>query len=236
MAGCFAPVIPEPLIDDESSPPLLPTPMGAPDDPPPVPVTTTSLVYFNDFDNPAVLAGGVTATITGPANLVSVQGFGTYQFSGNFARNASVNSTPTTLTLSNLPPHESVSLESLLAIIDSWDGMNDNGPDYLNIAVDDVTIFSYVMARGSQIDPDDYDPPSGVELAYNEDLGFTDDPDNDWYWDDAYNLGLDPTFQNIPHTASTLVISISATGPNWGGGTDESFAIENLRVLVTHTE
>ena len=57
-------------------------------------------------------------------------------------------------------------------------------------------------------------------------------------WDDsAYDLGLDPVFQNIPHTGATLTVEWFASGAGWQGDNarfgetqDESWAIDNVRV------
>ena len=50
-------------------------------------------------------------------------------------------------------------------------------------------------------------------------------------------MGLDPVFQNIPHTANTLTVEWFASGAGWqgdnltfGGTQDESWAIDNVRV------
>ncbi len=59
------------------------------------------------------------------------------QFDGQFWRNATGiagndEQTPTVLTLNNLPEHSSLSIEFLLAVIDSWDGRaSDNAADIL---------------------------------------------------------------------------------------------------------
>jgi len=46
-------------------------------------------------------------------------------------------------------------------------------------------------------------------------------------------MGLDPVFQNIPHTAGTLTIEWFAGGSGWQGGSDESWAIDNVEVILT---
>ncbi len=50
--------------------------------------------------------------------------------------------------------------------------------------------------------------------------------------DSAWDLSLDPVFQNIPHTASTLTIDIFADGAGFQGGANESFGIDNLNVVL----
>jgi len=45
-------------------------------------------------------------------------------------------------------------------------------------------------------------------------------------------MGEDPTFQDIEHSASSLTIDFFASGEGWQGGEDESWAIENVQVLL----
>ena len=81
------------------------------------------------------------------------------QFNGQFLRYAAVTITPTTLTVRNLPPHTSVSVKFLLALIDSWDGA-----ELMQISVDGVTKFNhwFQLALG---DTTDYTPaPPGSAM------------------------------------------------------------------------
>lgn len=185
-------------------------------------VNNSSTAYFNDFDTAPSVGSGITAGLSGVTSTEGVQGYSGIgppgnQFSGNFLRNASLGS-PTTLTLTGLPPHTSVNVNFLLAIIDSWDGSSEWGPDYFNVQIDGVSVFFQVITS--------YNPPSGVLLSIGSDLGFSS------WGDRAYNMYLEPAFQNIPHTGSTLTISWFASGPVWQGGGDESWAIENLQVVL----
>jgi len=50
--------------------------------------------------------------------------------------------------------------------------------------------------------------------------------------DSAYDLGLEPALQAIPHTASTLTIEWFASGDGWQGSYDESWGIDNVEVVV----
>ena len=45
-------------------------------------------------------------------------------------------------------------------------------------------------------------------------------------------MGLDPVFNGILHTANTLSIAWYASGIGWQGGDDESWAIDNLSVVL----
>ena len=72
-----------------------------------------------------------------------------------------------------------------------------------------------------------YSPPSGVQLSSGVQRGFN---TYSQYTDLGYNMYLEPAFQNIAHTDSSLTISWFASGLKWQGEYDESWAIENVRV------
>lgn len=201
------------------------------------PQPTYTNVFFADFS--AQVPGefsGVTNTepVQGYANL----GSGTNRFSGLFLRNdrsviAGENrASSTRLTLSNLPPHTSVRLGFLLAIIDSWDGNSGSfpAPDLFNVAVDGSVLFSQTFENAFGQLSQGYLPPPGVQLAGNADLGFS--PGLGFYRDAAYDMGLDPQFQAIPHSRSELVIEWYAGGGGWQAGGDESWAIDNVAVAL----
>jgi hypothetical protein len=188
-------------------------------------------VFNADFNS------GIPAEFSGITTIEAVQSYAGYGtglnvFGGDFLRNSDVSGAATTLTLTGLPAHSSINIGFLLAIIDSWDGLGCfAGPDSFNVTVDGVSIFSEVFDN-SNVDCgyQGYNPPSGVELAREVNLGFGfGEP---YFRDSAYDMGLDPAFQNIPHTSSTLTIEWFASGPLWQGGTDESWALDNVFVLV----
>src|SRR5688572_6113487 len=60
------------------------------------------------------------------------------QFGGSFLRYTSVPLHDTQLTITGLPAHDTLNLDFLLAVIDSWDGT-----ELLIITVDGVTVFSH---------------------------------------------------------------------------------------------
>ena len=201
--------------------------------------------YFNDFDGGLVVASGITDTLGGITSTESVQGYDGIgssgnTFGGNFLRNTSgtpwgVPGSPTTLTLTGLPPHGSVDISFLLAIIDGWDGTEPGGgpgactdchPDIFTVTVDGVPVFSEAFGFNGPV----FVPPLGVLLTESVPLGFNSDHD-----DAAYDMGLNPTFDNIPHSANSLTIEWVASGDGWQGGDDESWAIDNLEVILYST-
>ncbi|ELR97764.1 Calx-beta domain-containing protein, partial [Gloeocapsa sp. PCC 73106] len=184
-------------------------------------------VFFTDFDS------GTPSSFSGVVTIQNVEGYigfgtGDNDFSGNFLRNTTVGNpaSKTTLTLSGLPSHTSIDLNFLLAIIDSWDGSKDtsSAPDVFNVTINGNSIFSETFTNFNVLRT--YNPPPGVFLAFGS-LGF-----NGGWPDSAYNMGLDPTFDSIPHTSSQLTVEWFASGGGWEGGDNESWAIDNVEVIL----
>jgi len=147
-------------------------------------------------------------------------------------RNPSIPAQKTTLTLTGLPEHTSIDLGFLLAIIDSWDGSNSNtnvAPDIFNVDVDGQSIFSETFEGA--LGPASYVPPQGVEIVFKQQRGF-----NSNWLDSSYNMGNDPTFQNINHTSNSVTVDFYASGNGWQGGIDESWAIDNVQLCINAPE
>lgn len=187
------------------------------------------LFYSTDFE------GGLPAEFSAPgASIEPVQGYaGLGQpglpFSGGFLRYAVQAITDTKLTLHNLPPHSGVSVGFLLGVIDSWDGT-----ELLNVALDGDVRFShwFQLATG---DASSYVAPPGGLLSSGTNLGFS--AGQYWSRDRAYDLALDQAL-TIPHTADTLEVKwflgavSGGAAAQWQGGTDESWAIDQVRVWL----
>jgi len=207
------------------------------------------IVYTNDFDGGESLSGGATGGLSGITTTESVQGFsglgnGGNLFGGQFLRNKSTGNpaASTTLTLNNLQTHTSISLDFLLAIIDSWDGSSTAGnvnsiPDLFNVRVDGVTVFS--EGFDEVVLGDSYTPPAGGLIVFSQQLGFSTGPGIGWK-DSGYDMGVESSLQNIAHTSSSVTIDWFGSGAGFGAGTslgndgtDETWAIENLNVSVS---
>jgi hypothetical protein len=170
----------------------------------------------------------------GTAVLTPTQGFADLgpiggKFGSTFLRGPT--GTVITLTLSNLPPHTTLSLSMLFAAIDSLDGEGTfPAGDYFRITLDGNVIFRETFANAIETQIQTYDPPAGVVLARRVDLGFN--GPGSYYTDSAYDFGQDPTFQNLPHTADSAVLVFTLEGEGVQSVDDESWAIDNLRVTV----
>jgi hypothetical protein len=191
------------------------------------------VVFQSNFDSsiPPEFSGG-------PHSIVGVEGYAGIghsgnQFSGNFLRNSTLGQ-PSRLTLTNLPAHTHVNIGFLLAVIDSWDGSDLNfSPDFLTITVDGQVAFSETFTNIPNFAatyPNSATSPLTV-LSRNQQRGFNTDPV--FFLDSAYDMNFESSLQNIPHTSSSLVIEWFAGGAGWEGGTNESWAIDNLKVTVS---
>lgn len=187
-------------------------------------------VFSADFES------GLPPEFSAPgAAIESVQGYaglGTpgNQFGGDFLRYASTQVLDTDLVLTGLPPHDTLTLGFLLAVIDSWDGV-----ELLEVLVDGTVLFShsFQLATG---DSSSYTAPPGGLLSSGTDLGFS--AGGFYARDRAYDMSLEPAFIGIPHSADSVTIRwrLQATPGGgasfWQGGGDESWGIDNVTVSV----
>ena len=183
------------------------------------------LVFSTDFNS------GIPPQVTGAGFLESVGGYPA-PFSGDFLRNDTGGApygngpagTPTVLTLTGLPPHTSVDVRFLLAVLDSWDSDNGNpSPDWFHVVVDGVNQFTGTWAVQSGSNNTLPDFGMGYFAA------------NPGFADKAVDMTNLPSLTSIPHTASTLEVRWYADGAGWQGstlGADESWAIDNVQVYV----
>lgn len=190
----------------------------------------TSVVFTNSFDGalPAAIQPG-TALLTGVQGYAGLGPVGN-RFGSNFLRSATAN--VVTLTISNLPPHQTLTLTMLFAAIDSLDGTGTfPAGDFLKITLDTNVIFreSFANADPSQIQS--YVPPPGGQLARRVDLGFS--GPGGYYTDSAYDFGVDSRFRGLAHTSSTAVLTFQIEGEGIQDINDESWAMDNLGVSVT---
>jgi hypothetical protein len=187
-------------------------------------------VFTNSFELalPPELSPGV-ATLTG------VQGYAGYgpagnQFGGSFLRSPTGNTV--TLVLSNLPPHNVLSLSLLFAAIDSLDGTGTfPSGDFFTVTLDANVVFRESFANATDTQIQSYVPPPGAQLARRVDLGFS--GPGGFYTDSAYNFDLDPRFHNLPHTNSVAVLTFIIEGEGIQDLNDESWAMDNLGVSVS---
>jgi hypothetical protein len=201
-------------------------------------------VFSTDFES------GLPTELSGAGNIEGTWGYSSFGFGNSFLRNTT--SGATVLTLTGLPSHDSLTLAFDLAIIDSWDGTTSsfggaNAVDTFTVSVDGATKFSATFDNFVQCDQS---APTSNTITFGTQLGFTGVTSNAHvyrcdgtlisgsidYWDSAYDFSKPVVgLTGLPHNASDVTISFSAGGSGWQGGTDESWAIDNVRVSVAST-
>ncbi len=217
-------------------------------------------VFFTDFETgmPEEFSQISNSAQLNDVQRYEGVGTGTNVFSGSFLHNTtggtvefpgSEPSEPVTLVLTDLPDHTSLDIDFLLAVIENWDGNTANGdaqadpvdyPDFFNVVVDGELVYSVAFDQQSSDDTFDllsdekYSPDDGVMLEHNRSDLFTPAGGNHQYYvnDSAWDLGLDSQLNGIPHTASTVTIQWYAGGAGYQGGDDESWAIDNVGVVL----
>lgn len=177
-----------------------------------------TVVYSNDFDAAPVLAQGVTSTLAGCANIATRAPYS----DGQICRSDNT----ITLTLGNLPTHTSVSLGYVLAFLDSWDSFDGVvARDELHFSIDGVDVpngpYTYNNQSGTV-----KNIGGGTVIAG---LEYVDFAMNSGWTDTAVDMSTDP-FLTFAHSASSITFKWRATGSGWQGGTDESFALDNIKV------
>ena len=220
----------------------------------------SAVIFSTDFNSGMPLEFLQMTGSVGLTDVQGYSGLGTgsNMFGGSFLHNAtggtvgdpgSESPEPITLVLTALPDHTSLDISFLLAIIENWDGNTSAGdaqgdpidyPDFFNVAVDGDVVYS--VAFDQQMTDDTYDlladdiysPADGVQLEHNRKDLFTPNGGNHPIYinDSAWDLSLESRFDAIPHTASTVTIQWYAGGAGYQGGDDESFAIDNVDVVL----
>ncbi len=189
-------------------------------------------VYSNNFDGTVTSGGGASGVLSGvitTESVASYSGLGPVgnQFGGNMLRNATTGNpaSGTILTLTNLPAHNSIDINFLLAIIDSWDSTNGNpAPDFFNVTLDGAAPaliqHTYANTSGSITNTTGTDIGSGCGTR-----GFS------GFCDRAFDTSTEGAL-NVAHSGSTATIRLFASGAGWQGGTDESWGIDNFTVVI----
>ncbi|MGA2916458.1 MAG: PEP-CTERM sorting domain-containing protein [Sedimentisphaerales bacterium] len=175
------------------------------------------VVYSNDFESVVGSEWSNTSTDVTPADG--------RRFLGQFACDDAVS-----LSLNNLPVHQSVTVSFDLYVIQSWDGTSpDWGPDVWQLSLGDGTVllnttFSNTGDDGHmQSYPGSYSSeeeyPAYTGASEINTLGY------EFYGDSVYSLSF-----TFAHTNSSLALNFAGFGLQDMG--DESWGIDNITVAV----
>jgi hypothetical protein len=176
-----------------------------------------AVIYSNDFEGFVGSEWSSTSTDITPANSRAFLG----QFAGDDA---------VSLSLNNLPVHNSVTVSFDLFVIQSWDGADsDYGPDVWRLSADGGpillnTTFSNTGEDGHQQSyPGSYSD-GGVYDAYTgaaeiNTLGY------EFYGDSVYRLSF--TFNHVDN-----LLKLNFAGIGLQDVSDESWGLDNVTVAV----
>ena len=113
------------------------------------------------------------------------------------------------------------SLSLLLGIIDTWDnGAAGYGPDSFKVELDGVEVFSAVFDNYQNLGATVASELTTVSYGSN----LIGSGANDAAYKLSVNLGA--------LSAGTHTLKFFASGPGWQGGSDESFALDNLSITA----
>jgi hypothetical protein len=141
-------------------------------------------------------------------------------FGGNVLRNTGGSAAATILSLAGLPAHTSIGINFHFAFIDSWD--SDNGsvsPDYFKVSVDSTPVLQITAANAS-----------GSHTYAGTSLGSGNYGFSGWI-DRAFDMTPEGALL-LAHSGAGVTITFEALGGGWQGGGDESWAIDNLDIVV----
>jgi len=193
-----------------------------------VPAHAGTIVYQNDFES-----GMLGAQISGPGFIESSGGYSAVGFGNSFLHNSSGPlalegvTIATTITLNNLPQHDSVDFGFLLALINSWDGDNvATNPDFFQVFLDGALLFEETFTTFDAFPQ----TASNVNRILNPtQLGFN--GVSNWL-ESAYDFTSFSAFTNIAHNSNSLTLSFTAAGAGWSGDTNESFGLDNISISL----
>jgi len=177
----------------------------------------STTVFSEDFESgnsPSEFSGAGGVEPTGGFGL----GFGDFLYRNTSAGNPA---SSTLLSLTGLACHTSYDLLISFVAINSWDGTATSvAPDFFNVVGDSTTVFSETF---DNFDLSDQSAPT------------TNPPQLSWAGgggNGVYDFSMESDFLGIPHTANTLTAEFFASGGGWQGGGDESWAIDNVQVIL----
>ena len=144
--------------------------------------SSTTIVYANNFDGNERLHDQVLATLSGgircPVERFAGLGPAGCHMEGQML--CAVSGEVFRVQLSNLPPHESVDLNFLLAVIDSWDGTQEEAGEFdaLEVRVDGEAVFRECFCNKRDQRGQFYMPDSNVCMTttFLKDFGFGPSP------------------------------------------------------------
>lgn len=191
-------------------------------------VASAAVSYSNGFEG--LIGPEWSTTTTLSLNIDAAYGGGTRTALGDFDNQT------VTLTLGGFTPGASATLAFDFDVLDSWDGDTTGvGPDFFTVKAGSTTLLNATFANVSGYNQSYSvgNPLGGTSTSFprytsaDESDVFT---NHNYFGSSAYKFGgaINPLFTFVP-TTSTVVFSFTGSGLQGRG--DESWAIDNVRVV-----
>ena len=195
------------------------------------------LVYQNNFDAPAIVAAGFTASLTGGGIIGTAvgPGFAPSAIANRVLSNStgSLTSTPiaSSLSMGSVAGYNAGKVSFDLAFVGSWDspgGIAIGSPDYFQMLINNSLALQTTCNYGSG--PASGCDPNAFPLQLNP-VGFVLLAGPTLLSGAIRTLHVSQAFSFTP--SSNLNIDWRAAGAGWQGGKDESWAIDNIKVELS---
>lgn len=199
----------------------------------------STVVFLEDFSS-----GSASSAFGGVTTVVDADGYkGESTFADNFLFNATglapgAPPAATTLSLSGLAAHTTLTIMFDLAMIDSWDGVSGaHAPDFFNLSLDGFEIFEISVdnAEGRH-NGFAFDSIPGTATQTVDEGGYFGTTDfgccGGAFFD--YDRGFAVSVTTA-HSASSAQFSFFADGAGYHsafGAPDESWAIDNVKITT----
>ena len=192
------------------------------------------LVYQNNFDTPATVAAGFTASLTGGGIIGTAvgPGFAPSAIANRVLSNStgSLSSTPiaSSLSIASVAGYNAGNVSFDLAFVGSWDspgGIPVGSPDFFQMWINSSLALSTTCNNGSG--PASACDPNAFPLQINP-IGIVLLPGPTLLGGVVRTLHVSQSFSVIP--SSSLNFDWRAAGAGWQGGRDESWAIDNIKI------
>lgn len=175
-----------------------------------------TLAYFHDFENASIGPQWSGAAALEPTGGLSAFGFGALHLHNG-------GSAASTLDLLGLGSHTTITLSFDLAM---WDSI-DHGGDQFVVIAGGTTLYNSSTDFGNYFPADGVSHGPGTLLTepFNAVFNFPDYGQSGSFRDSGRAVSF-----TFPHTGES--ISISFQYPNTQGAPDESFGLDNVRVIL----
>lgn len=175
--------------------------------------------------------------MSGAGYRTGTGGYAAYDFGSQMYRNTGWEGDVTVLTFSAPVSVSSATLHFDLAVIDSWDGSSSIpggccNSDIFTVKLDGQSVFTadfnnvwgFVPGYPGQGDTQTFPRDARMLVGPEADLA------GEWNGASGYDSAYRLTIDLGPLAPGEHTVQFFAGGPGWQAGSDESFAIDNLRV------